>query len=129
MKPRDAKQYARAFYEVAHELRGKELTAAIDRFVKLLAHSGMIKKSERIINEFVKYGKKQEGIIDIEVTSAHELSALVLSHIKKVFGDKVEAEAKVNPELLGGVVVRTQDTILDGSLRTQLDNLKTRLAS
>ena len=77
-----------------------------------------------IISEFEKYSKKQAGIIEIEIQSARKLDEKTLSGIKRVFGDNVEASESIDESLLGGVRVRTEDKILDGSLKTQLKNLR-----
>lgn len=129
MKKKHPKIYARALYEAVKDLRGTEREVALERFVALLAREAAIKKADRILAEFERYGKEQEGVVSIEITSSRELATATLNSVKKVFGDKVEATEKVNPELLGGVVVRTKDAILDGSLRTQLSNLRIRLTS
>jgi len=131
MKKRQPKIYARAFYEATLGLSGNKLSSVIERFVVLLGRHGLLKQANRIIDEFARYAKAQEGIVEIEVVSSRELSGATLSHIKSALGggNKVEAKEKVSPELLGGVVVRTRDTILDGSLRTQLQNLKVKLTS
>ncbi len=137
MKKKSPKIYARALYEAVKDLRGVELKIALDRFVQLLHREAALKKADRILAEFERYGKEQEGIVSITVTSSRELAAATLNSVKKVFsapggsafggGKTVEATEKVDPKLLGGVVIRTKDTILDGSLRTQLNSLKMKL--
>ncbi|OGY92736.1 MAG: hypothetical protein A3H70_00905 [Candidatus Komeilibacteria bacterium RIFCSPLOWO2_02_FULL_48_11] len=136
-KSKNLKAYAQALYEAAKGLRGQELSSVIERFAALLGRHGLLKQANRIIDEFARHAKAQEGIVEIEVASSRELSVATLSHIKKAFsaqggsasggGQNVEAAVSVEPALLGGVVVRTRDTILDGSLRTQLGRLKMKL--
>ena len=62
--------------------------------------------------------------MEIEIQSARKLDEKTLAGIKKVFGDSVEASESIDESLLGGVRVRTEDEILDGSLKTQLKNLR-----
>lgn len=126
MKP-DAKIYARALYEATKGLRGQEIAAAVNRFIRLLARKQMFKRAGQIMAEFVAYGRRAEGIREMKIESAHPLPENILARVKSVFGDKVEAEEKINPALLGGVVVQVGDTIFDGSLRRQLVMLKKRL--
>ncbi len=121
--------YARALYEITVGQRGAELNKIIERFVAHLARARLLKQSDPIINEFVHYAKAREGIVEIEIESARGLAGATINHVKKCFGDNVEATMSIEPALLGGVVVRTQDTIFDASLRTQLNNLKMKLAS
>ena len=67
--------------------------------------------------------------MEIEIHSARELAAATLNHVKKAFGENVEAICAMDESLLGGVVVKSQDKIFDASLRTRLNNLKMKLAS
>ena len=127
MKKLSIKDYARSLYQASHGLKGAELAGVIKNFVELLARKQLLKKSEAIIAEFIAYAKQQEGIVDIEVTSARELDDKTINQIKKIFGSKVEAAAKVSAEWLGGLTVRTADTIFDASLKTQLFKLKQAL--
>ncbi len=120
--------YARVLYEITLGERGAVLEKAIKHFVVLLARERKLRQADRIIDAFVHYAKAQEGIVEITVESAYELADATLNRIKKVFGENVEAETKRNASLLGGVVVRSRDTIFDASLRTQLNNLEMKLA-
>ncbi|MDP1709556.1 MAG: ATP synthase F1 subunit delta [Candidatus Komeilibacteria bacterium] len=129
MKKRNPIAYARALYEATLGLSGEKLGVVIGRFVSLLAKHQMLKSSSRIITEFERLSKERAGIMEIQIIGSRELPAATVNQIKKVFGEKVEATMSVEPALLGGVVVKTKDTILDGSLRTQLNNLKVKLAS
>ncbi|MBU0596745.1 ATP synthase F1 subunit delta [Patescibacteria group bacterium] len=121
------KQYAKALYEVTKNLDGADLSVAIENFVKLLSNAHKLRQASAIINEFENYAKKEEGIVSIEITSASKLDFSVVNNIKKVFGDKVESVESIDKSLMGGVSVRTEDKILDGSIKTQLQNLKQQL--
>jgi len=134
MKKVSNQQLAQALYQVTHGLKGKELESAVVEFAKLLVRAHKIKRANNIIAEFEKYYKKQEGISQIEVISARKLETKTLENIKKAFsaqggpasgwGGKVEATESIDESLLGGVKVKTEDKILDGSLKTQLNQLK-----
>lgn len=117
-------EYARALYEATKDLHGKDLHQAIQNFVELLARKRLLKKADRIIAEFVTYAKRQEGIQEIEITSARELTEATLNKIKKAFAEKTEATEKVDESLIGGFVVKSENRIFDGSLRTQLYRLR-----
>ncbi|MEK7064876.1 MAG: ATP synthase F1 subunit delta [Patescibacteria group bacterium] len=118
------KQLAQALYEVTDGVKGEKLHKAIAEFAALLVRARKISRADNIISEFEKYSKKQAGIIEIEIQSARKLDEKTLSGIKRVFGDNVEASESIDESLLGGVRVRTEDKILDGSLKTQLKNLR-----
>ncbi|MBI3406233.1 MAG: ATP synthase F1 subunit delta [Acidobacteria bacterium] len=67
------------------------------------------------------------------VTSARELNSAEQSDLKvaleKQTGKKIQAVFGVDPELIGGAVARVGSTIYDGSVRSQLNRLRARLAS
>jgi len=127
MKKVSNTQLAQALYQVTDGLKGKALEQAISEFAKLLARAHKIKRANNVISEFEKYSKKQAGIVEIGVESARKLDEKTLNNIKKVFGEEVEAIESVDESLLGGMKVRTEDKILDGSLKTQLNQLKQSL--
>jgi F-type H+-transporting ATPase subunit delta len=73
------------------------------------------------------------GITRAEVTSAASLSDEEKAELRKVLeqiaGGQVEADYQQDPELIAGAVVRIGSKIYDGSVRTQLERLRTTLAS
>ena len=127
MKKSSNKQYAQALYEITKGKTGADLKHMLNAFVELLVRDRRLKQAGNIIAEFVKYAKKQEGIVELGITSARKLDDKTVDHIKNIFGKKVEATQDVDENLIGGVKVKMEDRILDGSLRTQLLNLKNKL--
>lgn len=123
------KQLAAALYQITRGLKGEKMTSALRGFVALLTRAHKLGQSERVIGEFIKHSKKEDGIIEIEVTSARGLDDGTMSHIKKAIGAKVEEKSIVDKDILGGVRIKTDDKILDASLKTQLINLKKTLAN
>ena len=121
------KDYAVALHESTQGLKGKDLHEVIHNFVALLAREQKLKQAEKIIAEFVAYAKKQEGIRDISISSAHELDTKAINAIKKSFGEKVEATHVVDESLIAGFVVKTDDKIFDASLQKQLVKLKEKI--
>lgn len=127
MKKVSNTQLAQALYQITVDAKGERLHQAIAEFAKLLVRAHKITRADNIIKEFEKYSKKQAGIMEIEIESARKLDEKTLAGIKKVFGDSVEATESVDESLLGGVRVRTEDKILDASLKAQLMILKNSL--
>lgn len=128
-KKNSYKEYAVALYEVTKELEGKTLHQALKAFVELLARENKLKKAAAIMDAFTAYARKQEGIATLEVVTAQALSEKNKEKIKKIFGNKAEITEVVDPNLIGGVVIKTEDIILDGSLKKQLQLLKTQLTA
>lgn len=76
---------------------------------------------------------KHRGITRAEVTSAGELNdtekARLRAVLEQISGRSVETEYRLDPALIAGAVVRIGSTIYDGSVRTQLERLRFRLAT
>jgi F-type H+-transporting ATPase subunit delta len=75
--------------------------------------------------------KKREGIAQAAVISARELSDAekrdLIGALERVTGKRIEAAYGLDPELVGGAVVRIGSTIYDGSVREQLNRLRAQL--
>ncbi len=127
MKKNTAKDYAAALFEATEKTTGDTLKKTVAEFARILFKNQQLKQSDKIISEFIKYAKKQSGVTDIEITAARKLEAATLKEIKGHFGGQVEVVEKIDKELIGGFVVKTEDKIFDGSLKTQLSKLKQSL--
>jgi F-type H+-transporting ATPase subunit delta len=57
-----------------------------------------------------------------------ELAALT-KRLEQMTGAKIELDTRVDPAILGGILVRIGDTLYDGSVRGRLERLRTRLAA
>ncbi|MBI1750504.1 MAG: ATP synthase F1 subunit delta [Acidobacteria bacterium] len=73
------------------------------------------------------------GVAKAEVTSARELSGEerneLVRTLERLTGKRVEASYTLNPELIAGAQVRIGSTVYDGSVREQLNRMRTRLTS
>ncbi|MEZ5841342.1 MAG: F0F1 ATP synthase subunit delta [Hyphomicrobiales bacterium] len=91
---------------------------------RLFAVPGMIKAFRQLLSE-------QRGEENAEVTSAVALSAEQMADLaealKGVTGKDVRLTAKVDPSLIGGLVVRVGSRMIDTSLKTKLNSLKMRM--
>ncbi|GMV36872.1 MAG: hypothetical protein AMXMBFR61_13800 [Fimbriimonadales bacterium] len=84
-----------------------------------------------ILEEFEILRKEYEGVADAEVITATELSEeerlRVVSYLERKTGMRIHASFSVEPDLIGGVKVILRDTLMDGSIRGNLDELRERL--
>lgn len=128
---RPLKHYAIALYD-AVKTPGAKLADVTSNFIKVLHNDGVLSKAEKIFSLFRAHWNATEREVDITMTSAHPVTAAQQKHI----GDAIEralhmqkhtVHATIDPALLGGVVVRYEDTVLDGSVRRQLSQIKTAL--
>jgi F-type H+-transporting ATPase subunit delta len=76
--------------------------------------------------------RQRQGIAEAEISSAVELSSAQKTDLAKTLsrltGKRIEAKYSLDPALLGGAIARVGDTIYDGSLRSRLAEMRTRLA-
>ena len=129
MPKQSNRQFAKALYEAAKDLPEKNIPEVVKQFFLILQKNNKLKKIDNIVEEFINYSKKQEGIQNIEIESARPLEQATLNKIKKIFGEKSEVTEKVNKDLLGGVKIKVDDLIYDASLQKQLIKLKEKLIS
>ncbi|QDV29067.1 ATP synthase subunit delta, sodium ion specific [Planctopirus ephydatiae] len=73
-----------------------------------------------------KLGQKQVHVTSAAPLSPQEYEAVV-NRLKETMGLEPQVEVKVDPELVGGLVVRVGDMVYDGSLRTRLEQLRAQL--
>ncbi|HVW47322.1 MAG TPA: ATP synthase F1 subunit delta [Solirubrobacterales bacterium] len=102
-------------------------------FLELLVEKGRMPEIFRIRREFDELWKKAHQRLDVTVTSAIELDPGVVGKIgeevERQTGEKVELSSRVDSEILGGIVLRVGNMVLDASIRTRLEKLRKSVAS
>lgn len=126
-----SQQYAQALYDAVHETAPKDHDLVMDRFVQILAQNGDLNKHSEIEDEYKKLEMGAKGIKEAEVTVAREaeLNHGIIDALNKIAGTKLELKTKVDEGIVGGVILKVDDTLLDASLKTQLNNLNKELKS
>src|SRR4051794_25915608 len=103
----------------------------VRNFLLLLAEKNRAGEIEEVAREFEQLVAKEEGILDVQLTTAVELSddeaRDVIQQIEKASGRKVEATRRVDPDLIGGIVLQAGSMRLDSSVRGRLNRLRTEL--
>jgi F-type H+-transporting ATPase subunit delta len=109
-------------------LRRMEAAPLTSRFVLLLASKRRLFALTDIIRGFNAMLSKQRGEVDAQVTSARPLKDSEVEELKKVLKSKLgrdaRLDAKVDPNLLGGLVVQVGSRMIDSSLRTKLEGIR-----
>jgi ATP synthase F1 delta subunit len=102
-------------------------------FLELLVEKGRMPEVFRIRREFDELWKKAHRRLDVTVTSAIELDPNVVGKIgeevERQTGEKVDLSSEVDGEILGGIVLRVGNMVLDASIRTRLDKLRKSVAA
>lgn len=118
--------------KILQEVIGKlELSKTVTNFLYLLLDKGRIAHAPAISDRFQRMVDEANNVKRATVTTAAGVSDKVLTQVKesleKMTGHTVIVETKEDPAIIGGIVARVGDLTLDGSIRTQLDNLKESL--
>ena len=113
-------------------LIGDELTASGANFIGTLANNKRLLLLPQISEQFAVLKAQQEQTVEVEVTTAYELSEAEAEQLAQAFAKKLSREVKlsstVDADLLGGVVVRAGDMVIDGSMRNKLAQLTDALS-
>lgn len=118
--------------KVIAEIAGKMgLDDAVRNFIYLVVDHRRTEILPEMEEAFLSELNERLGIVEAEVTSAHELhddeKRQLRTVLEKRTGKKVEARFQIDGALLGGAVVRLGSTIYDGSVRDQLKRLREQL--
>ncbi len=125
---RTIKAYAEALFELTQNATPEMIKKIIQEFTRLLARDNKLGSANKITTEFIKLSKKKLGIVELNVTTASALTEEVKQQLTKTFGGQVEIHEQIDKSLIGGIIAQTSDTILDGSIKTQLKRLKASLS-
>jgi F-type H+-transporting ATPase subunit delta len=121
----DRAEQAKAMSAVVKAAGFNDLTR---RFAGLIAQNRRLFAMPAIIRAFLKLLADRRGEMTAEVTAARPLTsdqqAAVAEAIRKAVGSKVSIDLKIDPELLGGLVVRVGSRMIDSSLKTKLQRLQ-----
>ena len=125
-------QYARSLYEMVDGKSKEQSKEVIKNFTEVLVKHNQLTKVDGIINEFIKIWNKKKKIIEAQAISARELSNDVIKNIKNYIAEVSEAKEVslinyVDKNIIGGVIIKYGDKVLDGSLKARLSDLKSKL--
>lgn len=97
-------------------------------FIQLIVKNSRANIVPHIADSFVDQYRKYLGILDVQLTSAAPLEKKVkdqiLAKIAKSFEGNIELHESIDPDLIGGFIVRIDDKQIDASIASQLTNLK-----
>lgn len=109
------------------EVFGKKIQNLTIEFIKIVVRKNRIQILDDIAQQFIEAYNAYAGIIQVHVDSASELSATqhkqIIKALESKTGKKVELSTAIKPELLGGITVKINDTVTDGSIKHKLETL------
>jgi F-type H+-transporting ATPase subunit delta len=102
-------------------------------FLRLLSEKGRSGQIEEIQRELERLAAAEERRLEVELTTAYELSdedeRRILEQIEKASGRTVVATRRVDPDLIGGVVLQAGSLRVDASVRGRLERLRHELVT
>jgi F-type H+-transporting ATPase subunit delta len=105
----------------------------VRNFALLAVEKGRAGEIGEIAAEFEALVAAEAHVLDVDVTTASELSdaefSQIVADIEKKSGRKVQATRRVDPELIGGLVLQAGSLRLDASVRGRLERLRQELAT
>jgi F-type H+-transporting ATPase subunit delta len=115
---------AKAFSGLGPQLGLDPITT---NFLGVLARNGRKRELGKIIRAFKRIAADHRGEISAEVTSAHPLNDDQVEALKAQLGKRagrdVTIDAQVDPDILGGIVIKLGSEMIDASIRTKLNRL------
>jgi F-type H+-transporting ATPase subunit delta len=119
--------------EMAESIFGKTVSKPVLNLIGLMLRRGRIEQLPRVAAEYRRLDNARQGITLATATSAAPLSPdevqALTARMEQLTGGRVELDLRTDPSLLGGLVVRIGDRLIDGSVRGRLERLRNQLVS
>jgi F-type H+-transporting ATPase subunit delta len=119
--------------EIFVTVGGEQFDEFGQNLVKVMAENGRLTTFPEVCEQFLELKLEHEKLIDVDVVSATELSeeqqADISSKLEARLERKVQLNCSIDEALLGGVVIRAGDLVIDNSVRSRLDRLGDALQS
>lgn len=107
------------------------LSKELLNFLKLLTDRRRESYLEAIYQDYLDLLNKEENILEIEVFSAislpDDLRNKLVEKLTALTGSRISIKEKVDPEIIGGLILKIGDRIIDGSIRKDLEALKNKI--
>jgi F-type H+-transporting ATPase subunit delta len=120
----------RAKADVLQELLG-DADELVRNFLRLAAEKGRIGEIMEIASEFDRLMAAEERRLNVELTTAYELSdeeaRNIVKQIEQSTGRAVQATRRVDPALIGGLVLQADTLRVDASVRGRIERLRNEL--
>ncbi len=110
---------------------GDKLTQEEQNLVRLLAENGRLQIASEIARRYESLKNRERGVLDVDVTTAFPLDEAQQQSIAAVLKSKLGRDIRITsseePALIGGVVIRAGDLVIDSSVQGQLTKLANEL--
>jgi F-type H+-transporting ATPase subunit delta len=118
--------------ELARKL-APELRPETQNLLRLLVEHRRTPEMPEVRREFERMANEAEGIVDATLTTAIDLSDEERRRYERELAKRLDRRVRLqhrrDPDLIGGATIQVGDRLIDGSVRTKLEQLRQRLAS
>jgi F-type H+-transporting ATPase subunit delta len=101
-------------------------------FLELLLEKHRMPAIFRVRRQFDELWEEENRLLPVQLTSAIELEESTVREVGDAIGERtgrrIELTSRVDPDILGGIVLRVGNSILDASIRNRLEQLRKRVA-
>lgn len=117
-------EYAKVLQKLMDSVDEDQQDIALDLFMQLILKKKVLSKIDFIIRRYKELSDESEGYRNMEVTLVDDSHLEIKDKLSKLFGQKVSYNFKIDPSIIGGVIIRDGNIIYDASIKTQLNKLK-----
>lgn len=122
------KDYALGLLHATKSKDKNEITSVIHNFVDILVQNNDVSKTARILDIFATLWNKENSIVEAEIITAEILNRTDVDSLENFLvtlsgAKKVRMTEKIDEDILGGVIIKYGDNIMDKSLRTKIKDL------
>lgn len=105
-----------------------KLSGSLLNFLKVLARHGRLDCLRSIRNAYKRLYNQIRGYVSVEITTAapveNDVLPAIVAKLRATTGKEIDLHTRIDPEMLGGIMVRIGDTVYDGSVRHQLSQMR-----
>ena len=122
------KEYATGLFYSISGKNDDEIKNIVNNFVNLLIINNDVSKADKVSQVFSSLWNKENKIVESEVTTSNKLDAESQESLKKFLIKESKAKEiiikeNIDKSILGGMIIKYNDKILDRSLKTKIKNL------
>lgn len=118
---------------VVEKIFGKDISRQAMNFLQLVLYKRREKYLKEMLEEYMKLADEARGKLEVEAVTGAELTSeqeeMVKQQLSEITGKDVRLKARVDPDLVGGIVIKIGDKVYDRSAKKQLEVLEYKLKS
>jgi len=127
-----ARQYAESLAQSISSKSKSEMAVILDNFAKIMMENRDLNRLDEVLAAFSKIWDKNQGELAVEFTGARTISEKTKKEIEeylklKTGAQKIVLTEKTDENILGGIILRYEDKVINASLKQSLQDLKNEM--